>query len=95
MDTSKKQMTAAQLRYKLYFDERVRIPKENFKTVSQVFIRKEYNPTDDPKQKLAQISTGPYLVTEVDDKICVILLYNNIDERVTLDIVVLAPQGAT
>lgn len=38
---------------------------------------------------------GPYHVTGVDEKICIILSYNNITERVTLDRVFLAPPGET
>lgn len=65
MATSKKQMTAAQFLYKLYFDEQIRIPIHNVNPGSRVFLYKDYNPTDEPKHKLEPISTVPYNVTEV------------------------------
>lgn len=95
MATAKKQMTSEQLRYKADFEDLFRIPIDNVKTGSQVFIHNDYSPTDDPKHYLAPISTEPYEVTEVDENTCVIVSDNNITERVTLDRVVLAPQGAT
>lgn len=78
MVTAKNQITAAEFRYKHDFDELVRIHRENVKTGSQVFIRKYYNPTDDPKHKLTPILTGTYQVTGFDDKKCVISLDKNI-----------------
>lgn len=61
-------------------------------TGSKIFIRKDHNPIKEQNHKLAPIDTGPYNVTEVDEKASVILIEKNVTERISLDRVVLAPQ---
>lgn len=91
MSTARKEMHASQARYKRDFDKKVRLPRERITKGVRVFVRKDHNPANEPSHKLAPIATGPYQVTEADDKTCVIKKDGDLTERVTLDRVVLAP----
>lgn len=80
MTTEKEEIHSTQLRYKRKFDERVRLPRLKVILGYKVFLKYYYHPTDYPRQKLEPIATGPYQVTEVDYKACVILIEYNVTE---------------
>lgn len=81
------------MRYKRNFDEMVRTLRRQVSINYRLFVRKDHHSTYDPRHKLAPIATVTYFVTKVYDKICVILRYDDVTERITLDRVVLAPQS--
>lgn len=45
MDTEKHEMSATKIRYKGNLDERIKLPWNNVRIGSIVFIRKHYKPT--------------------------------------------------
>lgn len=52
----------------------------------------DYHPTEEPKNKMSPIVTGPYKVTEANDTTRFILMEDRTVERITLYRVVLAPE---
>lgn len=78
--------------YNNNFDIRFKVPKQTMKIGFQEFIRKDKHPTNYSNHKFSLIATGPYNVTEVDVKTCVIFRENNVTERISLNRLVLAPQ---
>lgn len=85
MATVKEEMNYTQFLYKRNFEERVMIPQRKVRKVPRVFVRKDSDHVDEPRHKCSPIETSQYLVTEVDDKICVILRNEKFTESITLD----------
>lgn len=85
-------MHETKIYYKWKFDKRVKITRNNVRVYYLVFIKKDYNPTNDPNYKLARIEAGTYKVTEVDEKKCEIVRDEKITEKISLDRVVIAPK---
>lgn len=68
MATAKKHMIKAQELYKSDFDHRDRLPRQRVRICSHAYMRKDYSSTEETNHKLAQLATGPHLVTDVDEK---------------------------
>lgn len=91
MDTVRTQMGRSKERYRKNLKARVR--RVNFPVTAGKtgFVRKDHAAAEEPRRKLAPLNSGPFKVSEVDEKTCLILRGNNIAQRVPLDRVVVAP----
>lgn len=90
MKATNKSLRKEQARYKRNFDVRLRKQKYEIPVGSYVFLRKEQGTATEPKHKLAQVATGPYLVKKSDQHTVVIAIGDQ-EERVSRDRVELAP----
>ena len=90
MKTANRSLRKEQARYKRNFDARLRKPKYDISVGSYVFLRKEQGTATEPKQKLAQVATGPYAVRQSDSNTVVIAIGDQ-EKRVSRDLVELAP----
>lgn len=95
MATVKAYMGEAQKRYKLYFVQSVILLRKKVIIGSHIFMSKDLHSTETSIHKLAQFSTGPHLITEVDYKTSAILRDNKVTEIEQLDRVLLAPDIGT
>ena len=89
MRSADKSRRKEQARYRRNFDARLRKPKYDIPSGSYVFLRKEQGTASEPKQKLAQVATGPYQV-RTSDQHTVIIAIGDQEERVSRDRVELA-----
>ena len=89
--TAKEKQRGAQRRYKQNFDKKVKSLGKPITTESVVFVRKDAPGPAGDRHKLSAIVDGPFRVSEVDDKTCVIIRNNAEVERISLDRVTPAP----
>lgn len=93
MDTEKEEMHSKNfMSYLRNFDYKGELTQLNDNIGSIVFVKKEYHPKDEPRKNNPPIATGPHEVTAVSYKTCIVLIEENDTERISLYLVVQAPQ---
>ena len=90
MRTASERIVQAQSRYKADFDSHVRVRNQDLKPGDHVFVRRE-TPVEGERNKLLSPSMGPYKVVKKSSHTVVILDEDGLEDTVSLDRVVRAP----